>query len=124
VAQEDARGTDAMLADLAKSGDSGGWSLDPFDIADQMIGGAADWLSGQDSASETGGLLYKAPKPGQDLRADMPVIGPETARGVVRAGLDGLVIEAGGVMLLHPDEVRGILAEAGCFFWVRPGGSG
>jgi DUF1009 family protein len=54
----------------------------------------------------------------------MPVIGPETARGVVRAGLDGLVIEAGGVMLLHPDEVRGILAEAGCFFWVRPGGSG
>ncbi|MGX0878664.1 DUF1009 family protein [Roseovarius sp. MBR-154] len=125
VAQEDSRGTDAMLADFARGGDDGGgWSLDPFDIADQMIGGAADWLSGQDGTSETGGLLYKAPKPGQDLRADMPVVGPETARGVVRAGLDGLVIEAGGVMLLDPETVRRILAEAGCFFWVRPGGTG
>jgi len=124
VAQEDARGTDAMLADLARGGGSGGWSLDPFDIADQMIGGAADWLSGQDTASEPGGLLYKAPKPGQEMRADMPVVGPETARGVVRAGLDGIVIEAGGVMLLHSEEVRSVLTAAGCFFWVRPGGTG
>ncbi|WP_297773442.1 UDP-2,3-diacylglucosamine diphosphatase LpxI [uncultured Roseovarius sp.] len=125
VAREDERGTDAMLADLTKDGDSGGgWSLDPFDIADQMIGGAADWLSGQDSPTETGGLLYKAPKPGQDLRADMPVIGPDTARRVVAAGLDGIVIEAGGVMLLEPEDVRGVLAVAGLFLWVRPGGTG
>ena len=125
VAQEDARGTDAMLAGLARGGDSGGgFSLDPFEIADQVIGGAADWLSGDGSADKTGGILYKAPKPGQELRADMPVIGPETARGVVRAGLDGLVIEAGGVMLLELDEVRGVLADAGRFLWVRPGGTG
>src|SRR6056297_2931177 len=123
VAQEDARGTDAMLAGLSLGGEDsgGGWSLDPFDIADQMIGGAADWLSGQDSVPESGGLLYMAPRPGQDLRADMPVIGPETARAVVTARLDGIVIEAGGVMLLHPEEVCGILGAARCFLWVRPG---
>jgi len=121
VAQEDARGTHAMLADLAKGGDDGSWSLDPFDIADQMIGGAADWLSGQDSTPEAGGLLYITPRPGQDLRADMPVIGPETARAVVTARLDGIVIEAGGVMLLHPEEVCVILGAARCFLWVRPG---
>ena len=85
-----------------------------------MIGGAADWLSGQDGAPEAGGLLYIAPRPGQDLRVAMPVVGPETARGVVRARLDGIVIAAGGVMLLHPEEVRGILGAAGCFLWVRP----
>jgi hypothetical protein len=121
VAQEDARVTDEMLADLARGGDSGGgWSLDPFDIADQMIGGAADWLSGQDSTPEAGGFLYIAPRPGQDPRVAMPEVGPETARGVVRARLDGIVIEAGNVMLLHPEEVRGILGAAGCFLWVRP----
>lgn len=120
VAQEDARGTAAMLADLAKGSDHGGWSLDPFDIADQMIGGAADWLSGQDSVPGAGGLLYIAPRPGQDPRVAMPVIGPETARAVVTARLDGVVIEAGGVMLLHPEEVCGILGAAGCFLWVRP----
>lgn len=123
VAQEDARGTHAMLADLAKGGDDGSWSLDPFDIADQMIGGAADWLSGQDSVPESGGLLYMAPRPGQDLCADMPVIGPETARAVVKARLDGVAIEAGGVMLIHPEDVRGILGAAGCFLWVRSGGT-
>ena len=125
VAQEDARGIDVMLAGLARGEDSGGgWSLDPFDIADQVIGGAAGWLSGQDGAPGTGGLLYTAPKPGQDLRVDMPVIGPETARGIVRARLDGVVIEAGGVMLLHPEKVHDILGAAGCFLWVRPGGTG
>lgn len=125
VAQQDARGIDVMLAGLARGEDSGGgWSLDPFDIADQVIGGAAGWLSGQDGAPGTGGLLYTAPKPGQDLRVDMPVIGPETARGIVRARLDGVVIEAGGVMLLHPEKVHDILGAAGCFLWVRPGGTG
>ena len=43
----------------------------------------------------SGGILFKAPKPGQDRRIDLPVIGTETARRAVAAGLDGLVIGAG-----------------------------
>lgn len=122
VAQEDARGTNAMLRGLASPPEAGGgWSFDPFDLADQVIGGTADWLSGQDAQQvQTGGILYTAPRPGQDLRTDMPVIGPETARLACDTRLSGLVIKAGGVILLAPDAVRETLAAGRLFLWVRP----
>ncbi|ETW13319.1 hypothetical protein ATO8_08906 [Roseivivax marinus] len=66
-----------------------------------------------------GGVLYKAPKPGQDRRADLPTIGPETAVGAVRAGLRGIVIEAGGVIVLDRPEVIRRLDAAGLWLWVR-----
>ena len=47
-----------------------------------------------------GGLLFKAPKPGQDLRVDMPTIGPETIRAAADARLDGIVNAADGVLML------------------------
>lgn len=51
-------------------------------------------------AGAAGGLLYKAPKTGQDRRADLPAIGPDTVRGAIRAGLSAIAVEAGGVFLL------------------------
>ncbi|WP_425100677.1 LpxI family protein [Tropicibacter sp. S64] len=66
-----------------------------------------------------GAVFYKATKPGQDRRADLPVIGPETARRVVELGLAGIVIEAGGVMVLDRAEVIRTLDKAGLFLWVR-----
>ncbi|MEM7752145.1 MAG: UDP-2,3-diacylglucosamine diphosphatase LpxI [Pseudomonadota bacterium] len=66
-----------------------------------------------------GGLLYKAPKPGQDRRVDLPTIGPETVIAAAEANLHGIVIEAGGVMLLDLEKT---LAEANArqrFLWVR-----
>ena len=47
-------------------------------------------------------MLVKRPKPGQDLRFDMPAIGPDTLRAVAAAGLKGIEIAAGGVLLLGP----------------------
>ncbi|MFW2544468.1 LpxI family protein [Primorskyibacter sp. 2E107] len=70
-------------------------------------------------APAPGAVFYKAPKPGQDRRADLPVIGPETARRAVSLGLSGLIIEAGGVMVLDRAEVIQILNNAGLFLWVR-----
>ncbi len=67
-------------------------------------------------------LLFKAPKPGQDRRADLPVIGPGTAARAAAAGLAGIVIEAGGVMLLDPAPTLQALDAAGLFLWVRPPG--
>lgn len=47
-----------------------------------------------------GGILVKASKPGQELRIDMPVIGPDTLRRAAQVRLEGIVIEAGRVMML------------------------
>jgi len=70
-----------------------------------------------------GGLLFKAPKPGQERRADLPVIGPQSATRAVSAGLAGLVIEAQGVMVLDQAEVIDRLDAAGLYLWVRERGA-
>ncbi|MGP6086063.1 LpxI family protein [Antarctobacter jejuensis] len=69
-----------------------------------------------------GAVLYKAPKPGQERRADLPVIGPETAEQAVAQGLGGIVIEARGVMVLDQPRVLQVLDAAGLFLWVRERG--
>jgi DUF1009 family protein len=47
---------------------------------------------------QRGGLLVKWPKPGQELRVDMPAIGPHTIASVAAAGLDGIVVQAGATL--------------------------
>lgn len=65
------------------------------------------------------GVFYKAAKPGQDRRIDLPTIGPETLRGVAGAGLGGVVFEAGSVICLELDELRRLAGELGLFLWAR-----
>lgn len=65
------------------------------------------------------GLLYKAPKPGQDMRADMPSIGPETVHRAATAGLGGIAWQAGGALLLERDETIARAELAGLFLWAR-----
>lgn len=67
-----------------------------------------------------GGVLVKGPKPTQDRRADLPVIGVQTAQAVIDAGLDGIVIEAGGVMVLNLTQVINLLDKNKKTLWVRP----
>lgn len=67
----------------------------------------------------TGGILCKGPKPGQDRRIDMPTIGPDTVSRAAKAGLDGIVVEAGGVLVIDADEVVRRLDDGGMFLWVR-----
>jgi DUF1009 family protein len=64
-------------------------------------------------------ILYKAPKPGQDLRVDMPVIGVKTVEQAAQLGLKGIVIEHGGVMVLDLPHVLRRLNAEGMFLWVR-----
>lgn len=87
-------------------------------VAREDDSGTDAMLRGLPQAAE-GGILYKAPKPGQDRRADLPTIGPETAAGAIRAGLRGIVVEAGGVIVLDRAEVIRRLDEAGLWLWVR-----
>lgn len=69
VAVEAAEGTDGMLQRLA---------------ADRSAGGG-----------QSGGVLVKAPKPNQDLRVDLPTIGPRTVENCRAAGIAAIAVEAG-----------------------------
>lgn len=78
IALEGLEGTDAML---------------------QRVAGLR--VDGRLTATPKFGVLAKAMKPDQDMRADLPAIGPKTIDGIVAAGLKGIVIEAGCSLILN-----------------------
>jgi DUF1009 family protein len=51
------------------------------------------------------GVLIKAPKIGQELRVDMPVIGPRTVENAADAGLAGIAVISGQVMIADQAEM-------------------
>lgn len=65
------------------------------------------------------GVLFKAPKPGQDWRIDLPAIGPDTMRAAAAAGLAGVVVQAGGVLVLGRHATLAAADAAGLFLWGR-----
>jgi len=73
---------------------------------DLMLERVADLRKRGRVASPAGvGVLVKAPKKGQDLRFDMPAIGPATVDGVVRAGLAGVAVMAGATLIADAMDV-------------------
>lgn len=92
VAVEAAEGTDAMLER----------------VGNLHAIGRVKW-------SGRAGVLAKCSKPQQDLRVDMPTIGPLTVAAVVKAGLAGIVIEAGRVMIAERGETLKAANESGTF---------
>ncbi len=62
-----------------------------------------------------GGVLVKLVKPGQERRADLPTIGPQTLLGVAAAGLRGVAFEAGGTILAERAASVAAADDAGLF---------
>jgi UDP-2,3-diacylglucosamine hydrolase len=62
-----------------------------------------------------GGVLVKVEKPGQEKRADRPVIGPQTVILAAESGLCGIAGEAGATLVLDRDEVVRLADAAGIF---------
>jgi DUF1009 family protein len=62
-----------------------------------------------------GGVLVKRPKPGQERRADLPTIGPDTIRNAAAAGLRGVAFEAGGTILADRAATAAASDAAGLF---------
>jgi len=50
------------------------------------------------------GVLVKTAKPNQDLRVDLPAVGPKTIDLAVSAGLAGIAVEAEGALIADHDE--------------------
>ena len=51
-------------------------------------------------------LLAKVSKPNQDLRFDVPVIGPDTVKNCAEAGVSAIVVEAGKTLVLDGEKLR------------------
>jgi UDP-2,3-diacylglucosamine hydrolase len=69
-----------------------------------------------------GGVLVKLVKPGQDRRADLPTIGPNTIRSAAAAGLRGVAFEAGGTLITDRAATIEAANAAGLFLLgVDPG---
>jgi len=92
LALEAAEGTDALLARVAELPEA---------------------LRGRPGAPL--GVLAKAPKPIQERRVDLPTIGPATVEAVARAGLAGIVGEAGHLLVLDRDTVIALADDLGIF---------
>ena len=82
VGVEDIEGTDGLLARVARLR-----------------------AEGRIRAATARGVLVKAPKSGQDLRFDLPTMGPRTVEGAAAAQLAGIAIVAGHTMVADPEAV-------------------
>ncbi len=68
-----------------------------------------------DAVDPVSGVLVKVCKPDQELRADLPTIGPSTVSQAVRAGLAGIAIEADKSLVLDKKRTIQTADEAGLF---------
>ena len=92
VAIEDIEGTDALLARIAR-----------------LRG------EGRIRSPRGRGVLVKAPKAGQDLRYDLPTIGPRTVEGAASAALAGIAVAAGNTIVADPQAMIAAADKAGLF---------
>jgi DUF1009 family protein len=97
VGVEDIEGTDGLLARVAR-----------------LRG------EGRIRAKAPRGVLVKAPKSGQDLRFDLPTVGPRTVEGAVKAGLAGIAIVAGNTIVVEPQGMIEAADAAGIFLTGLP----
>lgn len=61
-------------------------------------------------------VLVKTSKPTQDVRADLPTVGPETIKNAAAAGLGGVAIEAGKTLILNSTATVEAADKSGLFF--------
>ena len=97
LAVEAAEGTDAMLARVAELR-----------------------ASGRLRFKGPAGVMVKAPKRGQDLRLDMPAIGPGTIEAAVEARLRGIALAAGRVLVAERARCARAADAAGLFVYGFP----
>jgi len=62
-----------------------------------------------------GGVLVKCKKPGQEGRADLPSVGPDTIDQIKNAGLRGIAVEIDGALVIDKSEVLQRADAAGIF---------
>lgn len=91
-------------------------ALEGVEGTDAMLQRVADLrVIGRLSKTPKFGVLVKTLKPKQDMRADLPAIGPDTIKSVAAAGLKGIVIEAGASLILRREETLQLAKQHNIF---------
>lgn len=86
---------------------------------DALLGAVAGIAGLRPDPARGKGVFYKAPKPGQDLRIDLPTLGVQTVDHAAAAGLAGIAWQAGGVICLDLPAMMAAASAAGLFLWSR-----
>jgi len=94
LAMEAAEGTDEMLKRVA--------------LLPEALRGSPERLRG---------ALVKRPKPIQERRIDLPVVGMRTIEGAQRAGLAGIAVEAHGALVVRRAEMIAEADKRGLFLY-------
>jgi DUF1009 family protein len=84
-------------------------ALEDIEGTDGLLVRVRDLRSHGRLAGKARGVLVKCAKPGQELRVDLPTIGPATVTSAHAAGLAGIGVEAGRSLVL---DAANVVAEA------------
>ncbi len=90
-------------------------ALEGIEGTDAMLERVRDLRDHGRLAGKTGGVLVKCSKPQQEIRADMPAIGPQTVAGAHAAGLKGIAVEAGHTLVIGGPELMASADQLGLF---------
>lgn len=82
---------------------------------DPMLEQIRDAMAQDDGIRTAGAVLVKMPKPGQELRVDLPAIGPRTVERAQACGLAGIVVAAGRALVLDRSRMIAMADEHGLF---------
>lgn len=126
---------DAQMRRDAARGEAVLAGLAPLDIGQACVIGAeqvlgVEAMGGTDHLLATlpartrdmRAILCKGPKQGQIREIDMPTIGPATIEAAHQAGLVGVIVDAGDVIILDAERCTELANQYGLVLWSRSGG--
>ena len=96
-------------------------ALEAAEGTDRMLARIADLKGSGRLPDKRGGVLVKRAKPGQELRTELPAIGPLTVAAAAAARLSGIAIEAGRTIIADRVETIAAADRAGLFLVGMPG---
>ncbi len=88
---------------------------------------AVEGFDGTDSTIRRGGelgngeaVVVKVSKPRQDMRFDVPIVGPRTLETAAAAGVAAIAMEAGRTLFLDKDQVESLATQHNITLWGIP----
>ncbi len=92
-------------------------AIEAAEGTDRMLARVALMRGRSDGTRVAKGVLVKRPKPSQEMRVDLPAIGPATVTRAAEAGLAGISVLAGMTLAAQRDELTARAVAVGVFVY-------